>query len=213
MTTVNNEQANGIDPWLLRSTIKLNTILLALMCGAVSGLSLLVATYISIGRGTDTGEYGYYLGLLRHFMPGYEVSTSGAWIGLLWGFVYGTIAGAIVYRIYAKSIPDQVVELLAKHRSYQDIDYVVMTLNGPRFGIAMATLLSLGLFIATNWLVFNSNGHESVHMILLANYLPGYSVSFMGSIIGAIDTFIIVYAGALLLSFVYNKIVSIKQKG
>ena len=213
MTSENTvEKENRIDPLLLRSTIKLNTILLASMCGAVTGIFLLIATYISLGRGSGADEYGHYLNLLGHFMPGYNVSASGAWIGLLWGFIYGTIAGTIVYRIYAKTIPQQVEDLIARHQSYQDIDYVVLRLNGTQFGIAMGSLLALGLFAATNWLVLKSTGHESVHMALLSNYLPGYTVSFVGSIIGAVDTFIIVYAGSLLLSFVYNKIVSKRHK-
>ncbi len=209
MTTDGSNEIK-INPTLLRTTVKLNTILLAGMCGFVTGVGLLFMTYISLNRGMPYP--GHYLNLLGHFMPGYEVSATGAWIGLLWGSIYGAIAGALIYRIYAKTIPLQVEELVNKHQAYQNIDYVTLKINSAQFGIAMGALIAVGTFAATMWLVFQGTATYSKHMALLANFLPGYSVSISGSIIGAIELFIIVYAGCYLFGTIYNKIVNKRHK-
>ena len=203
-------QAIKLDKDLFRATVKLNTYLLAGMCGFVAGTSLLIMTYISLNRGLPNP--GNYLNLLGYFMPGYHVSNTGAWIGLFWGFIYGAIAGAVTYRVYAATIPEQVETLVSKYTSYQDIDYVILRLNSTQFGIAMGILFALGTFIATNTLVLKGTAAQSHTMALLAYYLPGYSVSFAGSIIGAIEMFIIVYGACFLFASIYNKLVNIRHK-
>ena len=205
-----NEPDLNLDANLLQITTKLNTYLLAAMCGFVAGISLLIFTFISLNRGLP--DPGHYLNLLGYFMPGYEVSNLGAWIGLFWGFVYGAIAGAIIYRIYAKTIPEQVEQLVSKHSSYQDINYIILKINSSQFGIAMGILFAAGTFIATNVLVLKGTAEQSYNMALLAYYLPGYAVSFGGSIIGAIEMFVIIYAACFLFGTVYNKIVNRKHK-
>src|SRR5262245_1528032 len=68
-----------VDPAVLERGVWLNTIALAIVFGACCGLGLLLLTYLSIAV---TGEEaGQYLNLLGVFLPGYEVSATGAWIG------------------------------------------------------------------------------------------------------------------------------------
>ena len=59
-----------------------------------------------------------------------SVSTSGAWIGFLWGGVIGAVAGAITYRVYSLSIRQQVAEYFAGEKSDEDLNYVVAKIYG-----------------------------------------------------------------------------------
>jgi uncharacterized membrane protein len=63
--------------------------------GVVSGLGVLVATVRAVQiHGGNT------LILLRKFFPGYTISPAGCAIGMVWGFVYGFLAGAAVAVLY-----------------------------------------------------------------------------------------------------------------
>ena len=76
----------------------------------------------------------------------------------------------------------------------------------------MDRLAALGLFCSTAWLVIRGTAEESVHAALFANYIPGYSVSVLGGLWGAIQLFALVFVGSVLLAAVYNKIVEIRHK-
>ena len=203
MSTTENSKPE-YDKVLLHASIKLNTRLLATVFGLLSGLSLFVITYMSIYRGMP--NTGQYLNLLGVFLPGYEVSHTGAWIGLFWGAIIGAFLAAMFYRIYAQSIPSLIQNYLDSHSKNDDLLDMPMRLSGHHLGLAVGAVLALGLFITTNWLVIRGTADQSVHAQLLVNYLPGYSISTMGSIIGAIELFIINYILSILFSKVYNSI-------
>jgi hypothetical protein len=73
-------------------------------------------------------------------------------------------------------------------------------------------IAALGLLITTNWLVVRGTAEESVHAALLAQYLPGYAVSAAGSILGAVDVFIITYVFCVLLAVIYNGVAAWRRK-
>lgn len=193
-----------LDEKLLHATIKLNTALFAVVCGLMAGVSLLLITYVSLNRGLP--DPGHYLNLLGFFMPGYNVSVKGAWIGLLWGGVIGALAGAVIYRIYARGIRQQVLDYFAHNKSEYDLDYAVLRLHGHSLGLAVGGMVAIGLIATTNWLVLRGTADESVHAALLAHYLPGYSVSFVGSLVGALEVLIIAYLFCVLLAAIYNRV-------
>lgn len=200
-----------IDEKLLYATVKLNTLLFAAVCGAMGGVGLLLLTYLSLYRGLP--DPGHYLNLLGVFLPGYSVSMAGAWIGLFWGGVIGAISGAVIYRIYARGIRRQVADYFANIKSEHDLEYTVLKLHGHSLGLALGVMAALGLVASTNWLVLRGIAGESMHAALLAHYLPGYSVSFAGSLIGAVETFIVVYILCAALAAIYNRVHALRQKG
>ena len=60
--------------------------------------------------------------------------------------------------------------------------------------VALGTVCALGLFLATIFLLLKGapeGVHTGTHLGLLGIYLPGYGVSWSGSVIGAL------YAGAI----------------
>lgn len=199
-----------IDEVLLHATVKWNTRLFAGICGLIGAFSLLCVTYVSLYRGLPSP--GQYLNLLGVFLPGYSVSPGGAWIGFLWGGVIGAISGAVIYRIYARSIRQQVAEYFAGTRSKRDLENAVLRLHGHSLGFALGSIAALGLLLTTNWLVVRGTADESIHAALLAQYLPGYAVSASGSILGAVDIFIVTYVSCVLLATIYNGVVALRER-
>lgn len=200
-----------IDEALLHATVKWNTRLFAGICGLIGALTLLSVTYISLYRGLPNP--GHYLNLLGVFLPGYSVSDGGAWVGFLWGGLIGTVSGAVIYRIYARGIRQQVTEYLAGNRSRNALENAVLKLHGHSLGLALGSIAALGLLITTNWLVVRGTADESVNAALLAHYLPGYAVSASGSILGAVDVFVITYLFCVLLGVIYNGVAALRQNG
>jgi hypothetical protein len=192
----------AIDENLLHATVKLNTLLFAGVCGFLGGTTLLLATYASMLRGLP--RPGHYLNLLGIFLPGYSVSVEGAWIGLFWGFVLGGVMGAVMYRVYARGIRSRVTDYLAGQGTRTDIERAIMRLDGHSLGLALGTIVALGLVVTTNWLVIRGTANESVHAALLAQYLPGYSVGTAGSLIGGAQVFVLAYAVCQLFAAIYN---------
>ncbi len=79
-------------------------------------------------------------------------------------------------------------------------------LNARAWGIAFAFLGGLGLLISTWVLVARGGAVVGPHLVLLRNYLPGYSVTFVGGLIGFIYGFVIGYAFGRLVGTVYNRL-------
>jgi hypothetical protein len=88
----------------------------------------------------------------------------------------------------------------------QNLRAVILRLNARAWGIALGLLFGLGLFTATNVLVLKGGRQVGPHLALLAVYFPGYSVSFVGSLIGFVYAFVIGYALGRLIGTVYNRL-------
>lgn len=83
----------------------------------------------------------------------------------------------------------------------------VRSLNARAWGIAVGLLLGGGLFVATNVLVLRGGEHVGQHLGLLSVFLPGYSVTFVGSLVGFVYMFVIGYGVGRILGGVYNWLV------
>lgn len=84
---------------------------------------------------------------------------------------------------------------------------VMLRLNGRAWGIAMGLLLGGGLFVATNILVLKGGPQVGPHLSLLGVFLPGYRVTFVGSLLGFVYLFVIGYAVGRLIGLVYNRMI------
>jgi len=197
------EQRNEV---LLRAAIKLNTWLLAGVFACVFGFSLFGLTYLSLYRGLPNP--GQYLNLLGVFLPGYEVSYGGAWIGLFWGAVLGAFCAALFYRVYARSMDTQINRLLGTDKNTDLLMGATLFVDAKSLGIALGSVVAGGLVISTNWLVLRGTADESVHASLLVNYLPGYSISLLGSLVGALELFVVTFLLSWIFSRIYNGIAS-----
>ncbi len=203
-TTPDDGEVVTINRQLLHSVVRLNTFLMAAVSGIIGGLSLFLVTYLSLFRGLP--DPGHYLNLLGIFLPGYNVSLSGAWIGLFWGAAIGALLGGMFYRVYARSIESQVRHCLQSGSLSGDLMDTTLRINGSQLGISLGAIVAAGLMITTSWLVIRGTAGESIHAMLLTNYLPGYSVSYMGGVTGAVQLFVITYIICLIYSWIYNSI-------
>ncbi len=198
-----------IDQNLLRRGIRFNVIVLALTMGLFAGFGLFLLTHLSL---LLTGESaGRYMNLLGVFFPGYSATPAGAWFGLIWGFVVGAISGGVVYYTYARTIGTGVAHLVTRGREPgRLVEQPVLRVSGHALGLALGSVMAIQLAGATAWLVIRGTADQSPHAALLAHYLPGYQVSLGGGLIGAVDIFVVTYGLALLLAWIYNRVVSVR---
>ena len=198
---MDNKKEN-INSSFLSEAIRLNLKLLGFVFGSVAGVTLFLVTLISHYMGG-----GDALHLLSVFFVGYSVSISGAFIGFIWAFLYGGLLGSFFYHAYAKSLGSKIAHVINDNQEANVFTKPqVLKLESHSVGLAVGFSLSLLLVISTNILVLRGTAEESIHAALLSFYLPGYSVSFVGSIIGALQLFVIAYFTFRVFSFIYNKL-------
>jgi hypothetical protein len=89
----------------------------------------------------------------------------------------------------------------------QELQVAIRRLNARAWGIAVGLLLGGGLFLATNILVLKGGENVGQHLELLSQYFPGYSVSFVGSLIGFVYAFVGGYIIGRAIGYVYNRLV------
>lgn len=87
------------------------------------------------------------------------------------------------------------------------LERAILRLNARAWGIAVGLLLGGGLFLATNFLVIKGGATVGQHLGLLRFFFPGYSVTFVGSLIGFVYAFVVGYAMGRLVGSVYNRMV------
>ncbi len=97
-------------------------------------------------------------------------------------------------------------------REEELIRRAVVRLNGNVLGFVMGTVLALAVFVATNWLVLKGGEVVGPHMQLLDQFYWGYSVTFVGSIIGAAYSFVSGYVAGLLIGWIYNAVVFLRSR-
>ena len=79
-------------------------------------------------------------------------------------------------------------------------------LNARAWGIAFALLGGLGLLASTWLLVLEGGTTVGPHLSLLRSFLPGYSVTWHGGLVGFVYGFVIGYAFGRLVGTVYNRL-------
>ena len=87
----------------------------------------------------------------------------------------------------------------------EQLDKAVVLLNARLFGIVLGILFGTGLFLVTNFLVLKGGEHVGAHLGLLANFFPGYRVTFLGSIVGFCYAFVLGFLTGGMIGSVYNK--------
>ena len=93
----------------------------------------------------------------------------------------------------------------------QLLKQAVQRLNGNVLGLVMGIIGGLIIFVATNWLVIKGGRVVGPHLSLLSQFFIGYSVTFVGSLIGAIYGFVTGYLGGLSIGWIYNGVVFLKR--
>ena len=93
----------------------------------------------------------------------------------------------------------------------QTIKRAVLRLNGNIMGLVMGVMAALVIFVVTNWLVIKGGDVVGPHLGLLGQFFIGYSVTFVGSLVGAVYGLVIGYLSGLVIGWIYNFIVSFRK--
>lgn len=94
-------------------------------------------------------------------------------------------------------------------REEEQIEKAVVRLNAKLLGVVSGLIVGFGLFVATNVLVLKGGHPVGPHLALLGQFFPGYTVTFVGSLIGFFYAFIVGLVIGTVLGAVYNKIISL----
>ncbi len=86
------------------------------------------------------------------------------------------------------------------------IQKAVIRLNAKLLGIVLGVLMGAGLFLATAILVIKGGPNVGLHLSLLRNFFPGYSVTWLGSLVGFFYGFVVGFAIGAFFGAVYNKV-------
>ena len=74
------------------------------------------------------------------------------------------------------------------------------------WGLAVGLLAGLGLLVATITLVLKGGENPGAHLRMLGAYFPGYTVSWVGALIGFVYAFVLGYAVGRTIATMYNRL-------
>ena len=79
-----------------------------------------------------------------------------------------------------------------------------MKLNIKAFGLTCGILLGLAVLLGTYWIMITESGGNT--MALLHNFYIGYSVTWVGGIIGLVWGFVDGFICGAIFAWLYNKL-------
>lgn len=91
------------------------------------------------------------------------------------------------------------------------ISTAIARLRAGIMAIVCGLLAGSGLLIATVWLLLRGGPNVGQHLVLLRHYLPGYSVTWPGAILGFVYGAVLGGGIGWLTAWIYNRIVSLRQ--
>jgi hypothetical protein len=87
----------------------------------------------------------------------------------------------------------------------------ILRLSGTILGLVLGTVFALIIFVATNILVIKGGPVVGPHLSLLGQYFIGYTVTFVGSLIGSVYAFAMGFVSGVVIARVYNGVVLIRR--
>lgn len=97
---------------------------------------------------------------------------------------------------------------MAEHFTPQEervLRKVVARTSEQGWGIAVGLIFGLGLMLATIVLVVQGGPNMGSHLGMLKVYFPGYTVSWVGGLIGFVYAFVLGYAVGRTIATLYNR--------
>ena len=87
----------------------------------------------------------------------------------------------------------------------------VLRLDAMAQAVSAGVLVGLGIFVATNWLVLKGGDVVGPNLALLAQFCPGYRVTFVGSLIGFAYGFVYGGLAGYAVSTLYNRVLDARR--
>jgi len=91
------------------------------------------------------------------------------------------------------------------------ISTTIARLRAGIMAVVCGMLAGSGLMVATLWLVLRGGPNVGQHLVLLRNYLPGYSVTWSGALLGFVYGALVGGAVGWLTAWVYNRIAELRH--
>lgn len=92
------------------------------------------------------------------------------------------------------------------------LERAVLKLSGNVWGLVFGILLGLTIFAATNFLILKGGDVVGPHLGLLSQFFLGYSVTFVGSLIGFGYGLLFGYLAGFVTVWIYNRVVDWKRR-
>jgi hypothetical protein len=102
-------------------------------------------------------------------------------------------------------------DLNKDQRAADEVSRAIARIQTGVLTIVFAAICGLGLFGMTAWLLLRNGENVGAHLQLLGNYFPGYSVSWMGSVVGLLYGALVGGAVGWAIGAIYNKVVGIRH--
>ena len=96
-------------------------------------------------------------------------------------------------------------------REEELIHKAVARLRANIMAVVFGMLGGTGLFVATVWLVIRGGQRVGLHLNLLSNYFPGYSVTWGGSFLGFVYGALAGAAIGWSVAWIYNRVVDLRH--
>jgi hypothetical protein len=93
----------------------------------------------------------------------------------------------------------------------EEVRHAVARIHSGVISLVFAMIGGLGLFLMTVWLLIRGGEAVGLHLNLLGNYFPGYSVTWVGSLLGFVYGAIV---GAIIgwaIGKIYNLVVRLRH--
>ncbi len=88
----------------------------------------------------------------------------------------------------------------------EDLTGEILRLNDTILAMVLGLMTGLLVFVATNWLVIKGGDRVGPHLALLGQFFPGYSVSFLGSLLGLAYGSVLGAVAGWSIAWVYNRL-------
>jgi len=88
----------------------------------------------------------------------------------------------------------------------EDLTGEILRLNDTILALVLGLMTGLLVFVATNWLVIKGGNRVGPHLALLGQFFPGYSVSFLGSLLGLAYGSMLGAVVGWSIAWVYNRL-------
>ena len=91
------------------------------------------------------------------------------------------------------------------------IEAAVVRMRARIMAVVFGMVGGTGIFVATAWLLIRGGPRVGLHLGLLSNYFPGYSVSWPGAVIGFLYGALVGAVAGYALAWIYNRITELRN--